>query len=176
MHLCYVALIHVKNVRHIVYHKITLYLLVMKKPNHNQKHTLRTVRTVPQHQPSLDCSSFQSITLMTVWRARQDRKIEVRCSRGNGWMDVTEKKKWWGNSNPRRAETWQCVTPPGPSSLWREQESEGKSRQRGDRSFGWVVGRLRCAEGKKTKRSRAKCFNRGPKHIFFAGQVISFHG
>lgn len=57
-----------------------------------------------------------------VQRARQDRKIEVCCSRGNGWMDVMEKQKWWGNSTPQRAETWQCVTPPGLSPFWREQE------------------------------------------------------
>lgn len=36
MPLWYVALIHVKNMRHIVYLILTLNLLVMKKLNHNQ--------------------------------------------------------------------------------------------------------------------------------------------
>lgn len=41
----------------------------------------------------MDSYSFQSITLATLQRARQDRKIEVSCSRGDGEMEMEVKEK-----------------------------------------------------------------------------------
>lgn len=83
-------------------------------------HLLRVEKAEPQpkytsqknssaDRPALDSYSFQSITLAMLRCARQDRKIEVSCSRSHGEMEMEmEVKERRGDDEtaPQGAETW----------------------------------------------------------------------
>lgn len=131
------------------------HLLRVEKAEPQPKYTFQ--KNSSADRPALDSYSFQSITLAMLCCARQDRKIEVSCSRSHGEMEMEmEVKERRGDDEtaPQGAETWPWATPPGLSPRWEEEEvewiNENRIWERGDRRCGWD--RLRHAEDKKRQK------------------------
>lgn len=73
MHLCFVALIHVENMRHIVYLILTLYLLVIKKAQPQSKYTLgRNCSAAPALAGLLKLSVYNSYDGATRQTGQED--------------------------------------------------------------------------------------------------------
>lgn len=76
-----------------VSHHLSVHSVVILFCNENEgpqsKYIFQQKRSTDQTE--LDGRSFQSIILATLQRARQDRKIEVSCSRGRGEIEVEVK-------------------------------------------------------------------------------------